>query len=353
MADPRSTADGGARFPVLRALSDVAWRLVAVAVAVYVLGLVLARLWLVALPVALALLLTSLLRPAVWVLVDRGVPRLAATWLVLLGGLAVVGTAVGLSARALYLDADELIDAVSRGWERVQEMLENSPLEVSAQELRDMLSESGGDGGNIAGRLFAGAFTALQGLTVVVLTGFFTFFFVKDGDRLFSSATSWLDDRRRTLVRGAGLRVWGDLSAYIRHQALIAVINALQVALVLLILGIPLALPIAVLTFVGSFIPFVGPVVAGAAGGLVALADQGLGTAVTFVVIQFVYQQLENNILEPMLLGHGMRLHPTVIAASVTGGALVAGLAGAFLAVPVVAGVFSIVAHLRENASDS
>lgn len=332
-----------------RAALDVGVRFLVLAGALYVVGVVVARLWLVVLPFLLALLLASVLQPPAAWLAKRGLPPLAATWVVVLGGLLAVGGCLVFAGRALYQDLPELGDAVGAGWDRATAALEDSPLGVSADEVRDALSEAGGaDPGRLLAGAFSGALAAVHVVTVALLTLFFTFFFVKDGRRLFEGATGWLDDGRRRLVREAGERVWDNLSTYVRNMAIIALVNAVQTALVLVLLGVPLALPVAVLTFLGSFVPFVGPVVAGVAGGLVALAHADATVALLFLAIELAYQQVEGNVLEPMLLGKGMRLHPVVIAASVTGGAVVAGIAGAVLAVPLVSAAFTLALYARE-----
>lgn len=333
-----------------RRVSEIAWRFLLIAAALYVVGMILSRLWLVVLPLVLALFLSSVLRPAVGWLAGRGVPRLGATWLVILVGLGTVGSVLYLATNALYRNAEELGAAIADGWEKALRFLDRSPLAVSADDVRRAVSDFSADNGAaIAERVFSGALALVEVLTVIVLTLFFTFFFVKDGERLFLGATSWFDDERRDAVREGARRAWSNLSTFMRNQALIALINTAQTAVVLLVLDIPLVLPIAVLTFIASFIPFVGPVTAGAAGGLVALSDQGLTTALVFVAIEFVYEQVEGNVIGPMILGQGLELHPTVVAGSVTAGALVAGIPGAFLAVPLVSVCFTLLLFWRER----
>lgn len=340
--------------PTFRHVSELAWRLLFVAAAFYVVGIILSRLWLVVLPVVLALFLASVLQPAVGRLIRRGLPPLAAAWIVMLAGVAVVGGAVFFAVQTVYENAGELSASVAEGWDVAADLLERSPLELSVDDLRGAMSDFGADNGAaIARRIFTGAFALIELMTVLVLTMFFTFFFIKDGERLFLGATDWVGDDRREVVREAGRRVWRTLSTFMRNQAFIALINAVQTGVVLTLLDVPLALPIAVLTFMASFIPFVGPVVAGAAGGLVALSDKGLGTALLFVAIEFVYEQIEGNVLEPMILGQGLKLHPTVVAGSVTTGALVAGIPGAFLAVPLASAVFTLVEYRREKTAQA
>lgn len=344
-----SAATNGA----FRRVSDIAWRFLLIALAVYVVGNIVARLWLVALPFTLALFLTSVLRPAVAWMSDRGLPALAATWIVMLTGIAVVGGVLYVASNALYQNAEELGAAIADGWDKAVRFLDRSALGVSSEDLRNAVSGFTEDNGAaIARRVFSGALALIELLTVMVLTLFFTFFFLKDGERLFLGATSWVSEERREAVREGARRAWDNLSTFMRNQALIAVINSVQTAIVLILLDIPLVLPIAVLTFIASFIPFVGPVTAGVAGGLVALSNEGLATALVFVAIEFAYEQIEGNVIAPMILGKGLDLHPTVVAGSVTAGALVAGIPGAFLAVPLVSVFYTVLLYWRERTTE-
>lgn len=352
MTAPQPGTTGGV--VLLRRASDVAWRTLVIAAAVYVAGVVAARLWLVLLPLVVALFVTSVLRPLVDRLTRLAVPRLAALWLVLVLALGVIGGGVFVGARAVYDEADRLREAVEDGWDRLAEALESSSLDLSMDDVRNSATDLLGDSETaVAGRLFSGAIAAVEAVAALLLTLFFTFFFLRDGERLFRAATSWLSPARRDFVEGAASAVWATLSVYIRNQGVMAVINAAQTAIVLTVLGVPLVVPITVVTFIGSFVPFVGPIVAGVAGGLVALATEGPATALTFVAIEIVYEQIEGNVLAPIILGKGLPLHPAVVAAAVTTGALVAGIAGAFLAVPLASALYCVARYHRDHASAS
>jgi predicted PurR-regulated permease PerM len=155
---------------------------------------------------------------------------------------------------------------------------------------------------------------------------------------------------RAEQVHRTGVSVWSTLGRYLRGLSIVALVNALEKGLVLLLLGIPMVVPIMILTFVGSFIPLAGPILAGAVASLVALAHSGITDALIVVGASLVIQIIEGNVLQPFILGRAMRLEPILILGSVVIGAIVAGLAGAFLAVPLLAAVKGAVLVLRDDA---
>jgi predicted PurR-regulated permease PerM len=175
------------------------------------------------------------------------------------------------------------------------------------------------------------------------------FFYVKDGDRI----AAWLRDlfppRHRADAAVIGAGTWAAVAGYIRGQAMIATVDGVLVAIGLLVLGIPLAVTLGVVVFVGAFVPVVGSIVAGAVAVLVALATEGFVPALVTLAIIVGVQQLEGNVLAPFVLGHELDLHPLAVLATITAGAVVAGPFGAIVAVPVTASAARAAAYLREQ----
>ena len=172
-------------------------------------------------------------------------------------------------------------------------------------------------------------------------------FFLKDGPVIWAWLVRLLPAPARSRAHEAGRRGAVTLAAFTRTQILVALIDAIGIGLGALILGIPLALPLAVLVFLASFIPFVGAVATGAIAVLVALVDQGVGTALIMLGVVLLVQQIEGNVLQPLLLGHAVSLHPVAVLLSVTAGSLSAGIVGALLAVPFVATLNTVVLYLH------
>ncbi|EPX58972.1 hypothetical protein D187_003349 [Cystobacter fuscus DSM 2262] len=346
MAWTRPTLEGAARF---------SGRSLLVAGFVFVLGSIVSRLPLVFLSVFVALLFTSLLHPVADWLARHRVPRsLAALATVLLTVVLVGGlfawiaprTASALSANAdtLSRQAQELTRSLTRwlpGEQLTLDELGTRAEQWVRQNARTLTLNAA-----------AGVATLLSVLSGMLLTLVLTFFFVRDGSALVRAALSPLSPERRRLARAALGRAWSTLGGWVRGTVVVALIDAAGIGVGLLILGVPLALPIALLTFLSAFVPVVGALFAGAVAVLLAWATDGTRDALITLGIVLAIQQLEGNVLQPMVMGRVLPLHPAVVLLAVTAGALVAGITGAFVAVPLLAaltaGAQGVLAEGRE-----
>lgn len=314
--------------------------------------MILVELRLVVLPVIAALLAATALHPLVVALRTRGTHRLLATWIVLLGAVAVVGGAAWLVVPQVVDEIGSLDLSVDEGLARVEGWLEplgvpEGALEDSTDRASEWLGENGaGLGGSIPGGVALAIEIVAGGLLALVLL----FFFLKDGERIWAWIAGLFPARFRPDVDEAASRAWVTLGAYIRGTALVALVDAVLIAIVIAILGVPLLLPLALLTFVGAFFPLVGAVLAGSVAALVALVSEGPVDALILVGAIIVIQQLEGDLLQPLILGRAVRLHPVAILLSLTAGVAVAGVVGAFLAVPIAAVTASVGGYLRGRA---
>ena len=325
---------------------------------VIVLGLALAlylvgTLWVVVLPVVLGLLLTTVLWPPVRALRRRGVPAALASIGVLLGALLLfVGVLAGLAPQVVG-QAEELADQVTAGLERLREGLTGPPLNLGEEQLGatvdNVIGNLQDNAQNIAKRVVSGAAAAgsavLTGLLALVLT----FFFLKDGPKFLPWIGGIVGPRAAPHVSTLAQRWWGTLSGFIKAQAAVGFVDAVFIGIGLALLGVPLALPLAVLVFFGGFIPIVGAVVSGGLAALVALVTNGLTSALLVVGLVLLVQQLEGNVLQPILVGRTLALHPAVVILAVTAGGTLAGIVGAFLSVPVVAVLAVAFRYAREQ----
>lgn len=325
--------------PLIQA-SEIAWRLLAVAAAAAVVVLLIVKLRLVVIPFGIALLLAGILAPPASWLEDKGLPSSLATSIVFFGALAIGGLSIWFISARLAAELPAISDAVREGWESLIGLLEGSPLGgwLGEDPFGRLTRELQGNAGRIADRLLSGAATAIELATMLALTILFTFFLVKDGERLFTTFVRQFDHRgARRAAEDAGTAVWSTLSGYFRGLALIALVNALTKGLALWLIGVPLILVLMLITFVGSFIPLIGPILASLVGALVALTSGGLLDAGLVILAGIAIQQLEGNVLEPAVMGKVMSLHPIVVLAAVAAGTTLGGLPGAFFSVPVVA----------------
>ena len=343
MADHRddlpARLDGGVKVPmVLAGAAAWSWRLLVVGAAGTMLVYVLIRLYVVVVPVILALFLAAVLEPLVARLRSHGWPPALATAAVFLGTLAVLVMLFGWIGTEVADELDDVGDRVSQGIDDVREWLQDEPLNLSPERLdqiEDDLRENFGSGGGtgIARRARA-ATEALGGFVLLLFT---LFFVMKDGFRM----ADWFKERiapgqREDAVNVAN-RARRIMRLYLVATALTGLIDGILIAIALLVLGVPLVLPLAVLTFLGGFFPLVGATLAGLVAALVALVDGGFGTALLVVGATILVQQIEGNLLQPLILERAVRLHPLVTVVAVGAGLLVGGLLGAFLSVPLVA----------------
>jgi predicted PurR-regulated permease PerM len=327
--------------PVLDFAAAYSKRLLFVAGAALVVGYVLVRLSPVVLPVLLALLLAALAAPLVERLRALRVPGALAAGGVIVFGLVLVFGVIGFVGPAAAGQAGELQVGIQRGLRQVSALLEASPLGLSQADLQDRLDETieqiRRNLGGLVGRVLTGATLVLNFLTGTVLTLFVLFFFLKDGRRLAGWFVGLVRPDWQPDAWELARRCFAVLGVYARGVIVVAVIDATFIGLALLLVGVPLVLPLAVLTFFGAFFPIVGAVVAGAVAVLVALVAKGFGAAVIVLVAVIAVQQIEGNVLYPMLVGSALHLHPVAIILALTAGGVLAGIVGALFAVPVAA----------------
>lgn len=337
---------GAARMPVPPLLTDLAgwgWRLLLLSVIAWLLLRVAQQLYLVSLPTAAALLLTALLFPVVAALRRRGVPRGLATAATVLGMLAaVIGLLTWVVQRAVA-EAPKLSTELTAALQKLP-ISNETLLRLRGQFVTYLQSGSG----SMAGGVITGLQTGAEVLTGVLLTLLLTIILLVDGDRMWGWLVARLPEVARPRVERAGAPAWDRLSGWIRGTVVIAAFHTLVVATTLAVLGVPLVAPLAVLVFLGSFIPLVGAIVAGSLATLVTFASQGTTAAIVFVVVLLLDNQIEAHVLQPFLVGRYVRLHPFVVAIVITAGALLGGLAGALLAVPFTASLYAAISNLPD-----
>jgi putative heme transporter len=327
--------------PLVRKTAAWAWRLLVVFAAIVTLLWAVKRLELIVVPVALATMLAALLSPAVDFLHRRGAPRGGAVALVLLGGIAVVGGILAFVISQFIKGAPALVDQVSTSMKGVGDWLTNGPLHINQQQI-DQFRKSAIDAlQNNQEKLTSGALSTAGTVTEIVtgaLLVLFTLIFVLHGGRnIFAFVTKIFPENVRDRVRDAGRAGFHSLIGYVRATFLVALVDALGIGTGLAIMGIPLALPLASLVFLGAFIPLVGAVIAGFLAVIVALIAKGWVFALITLGLIIAVQQLEGHVLQPLVMGRAVSIHPLAVVLAIAGGGVLAGIVGALLAVPTMA----------------
>jgi predicted PurR-regulated permease PerM len=322
------------------------WRLLVVAAAAGAAALALAHLYLVVLPVVVAAVLATICVPPARRLEAMGLNRLAAASVVVIGGIAALAAVVAAVTPAFVRQARDLGPTVEAGVDRILVWLEEGPIGWDRDQVIGAIS------GIVTDEQFVSRAARLAGtvgemLVGLVLTLVLLFFFVKDGPQLTGWVARHVAPRHRDTVAAVASRGWTSLGGFVRGTAIVALIDAVGIGLGLAVIGVPLVLPLMLAVFIGGFVPVVGAVVTGMLAVLVALAWGGLAPALAVLAVVVAVQQFESNVLQPVVMRRAVYLHPVVILSALTAGAVLGGIIGAFLAVPLTAVAAAVGNELR------
>jgi predicted PurR-regulated permease PerM len=319
------------------------WRLLAIGALLYFGGKLLLHLSLVFIPLFSALLITALLAPITARLKRRGLSRGIATLITILIAIAVIGGIGTFVVNRAAVGYPELVNQISELVTKTQDWLETGPLNLDHASVSNIgdkfvtfLRERQDE---IAIGAIQATRTVAEVLTGLILTIFLTIFMVYDGDRIWAWIAGLFPTSQRARINAAGEQMWHTLAGYVTGTFAVATFHGVVMGITLWVVGVPLVAPLALLIFVGSFIPLVGITVFGGLAVLVTLVSNGLLDAVIVLIVLVVEQQIEGHALQPLIVGRYVRLHPMVIAITLTAGAVLAGLAGALFAVPLVAAI--------------
>jgi predicted PurR-regulated permease PerM len=332
-----------------------AWRFILFVAATYVLLRVFSLLRVVVIPVVVALLLSALFQPLAGLLKRHGWQKSLAAATVLIAALLVVAGGLTLIIETFISQIDTLASQVSDGVQEVQNWLANGPLHLSdaqlngyIQRIRDAITAN-------QSTLTSGALSTAVTLGEVV-TGFFLtlftlFFFLRDGNQIWSFLCRLLPRPARVPTARAGHYAWHTLESYVHATVLVALVDAVGIGIGLFVLRIPLALPLAALVFLGAFIPVVGATLSGVVAILVALVAKGPVTALIVLAIVIAVQQLEGHVLQPLIMGRAVALHPLAVILAIAAGVVIAGIVGGLIAVPLLAVLNTAVRYLVHHPS--
>lgn len=348
--------------PRVERVAAYAWRLLVIGAAVYGVLWLLGQLLIVVIPIVVALLLTRvLLRPSAW-LRGRGVPNSLAAALALVGLLAVLALLLVAVGASISSELDQLGTSLSEGVDNVETWLvEDSPFDIDQARLTDLREQAGKRASSLVstsgGSIASGALLAVEFVTGMLLSLIVTFFMLKDHETMVDVGLRVVRPTRRPELRALGLRAWGTLGGYLRGVALLGVVEAIIIGAAVWLVGGGLVAAVVVVTLLGAFVPIVGAIVAGAVAILVTLGTAGLTSAIIVAVVALVVQQLDNDLLAPVIYGKSLQLHPLVILLGIAAGSALFGIVGALLAVPVISVVLNVIdesrnPHIERDAVD-
>ncbi len=305
-------------------------------------GLVVRETWSVLLPLLLALVIGSVLQAPARSLERRlHLPRTVAAAFTIVVAVAVLGGTVSLLAPTASEEVVELSLSASSGLGRLEDFVRSSGIGVTDAQIESAVTSVQNrlqsSAATIASGVLVGLSVVLNAIINVVITLVLVFFILKDGHRFLPWLDHWSGQAAGRHLTEVSIRAWTTLGTFVRTQALVGLIDAVFIGAGLLVIGVPLALPLAALTFLAAFAPIVGAVTVGALAVLVALAANGWFAALLVLAIVLLVQQLEGNVLLPWLQGRSLDLHAGVVLLSIVLGSTLFGVIGAFLAVPAAA----------------
>lgn len=341
--------------PLVRKSAAWSWRLIVIGAAVVALLWALSQVKVIAVSVAIAIILCALLLPAVDWLDRHRCPRGLGVAVVLLAASALLGGVLTFVVNQFVRGLPGLGGEVTRSIDSARRWLIDGPLGLSRQQIDDIGNSAIQAVRDNQDRLTTGALstanTVTQIVTGVFITLFAVIFLLHGGRNIWDFVTRIVPASSRARVQEAGKSGFRSLTGFVRATFLVALVDAVGIGIAVAVLGVPLALPLASLVFLGAFIPVIGAVVTGMLAVIVALLSQGFLVAILTLLVVLAVQQLEGNVLQPLVMGRAVRIHPLAVLLAISGGAVLAGIVGALLAVPLLAFLNSFTKRLRGHDS--
>lgn len=336
-----ASLDDASVTPLVRKTAAWSWRLLVILAAAVAFLWVVAKLEVIVVPVLLAMMISALLVPVVDWLDLRGLPRGAAVTLVILGGFSILGGLLAFVITQFIVGLPDLVKQIEHSIDSSRRWLIEGPAHLRSEQI-----ESAGNAAiqalrNNQAKLTSGALstaaTITELVTAAVLVLFTLIFFLYGGRNIWQYVAKLVPGHVRDRVLEAGRAGYGSLVGYVRATFLVALTDAIGVGTGLAIMGIPLALPLASIVFLGAFIPLIGALVSGLLAVVVALLAKGLVYALITLGLLIAVNQLEAHILQPLVMGRAVSIHPLGVVLAISTGGVLAGIVGALLAVPTVA----------------
>jgi len=332
------------------------WRLLVIVAAGWCLFKALGFLEVVVVPVVIALLISALVMPLVSIPQRIGLPRGVSSLIVVLVVIAVVGSLLFFAGHQVATGASDLADQTVKGLDEIRRWLKNGPMHASDSQINTWIDRLQSEVTKAGSHVTLGSVTEVGGVAADVLAGVFivlfsTFFFLSEGDQIWSWVVKLTPRTARARIDSSGRVAWISLTQFVRATVIVAAVDAIGIMIVAAVLRVPFVAAIGVLVFLGAFVPLVGAAVAGTVAVLVALVDHGFVTALIMLGGVILVQQLEAHGLQPFLMGRWVRVHPLAVILAIATGILIAGIAGALVAVPLAAALNAVGQHLAAEGA--
>lgn len=339
----------------LRTTSGIVWRLLVLAAGIAVLGYVLDDIFPVVFALFFAMLVTAWGTP-VMNLLARFLPKVVAMILAIILILALIVIILTVVISSTVAEGPKLVTSIESGFNEIQTWLRDGPFHMTDDQVAGLIGQAKGYGGTIAKGLLGSTLGALGSIGTLVIAGsvfiFGVIFFMLQPQQVWNWVVSWMPARARNDVNVSGHIAWDSISGYTRGIVIVAICDALLVFIGLLIMQVPLAPALAALVFLGAFIPVIGAPVATFFAAVVALAERGPVIALLVVGLTVVVGSFDGDVLQPLVMGKAVNLHPLAIVISIAAGSIVLGIVGALVAVPIVGAAYGVAKYLTGRDPD-
>lgn len=338
----------------LRTTAGITWRILVLLGGIYVLARILDGIFPVVFALFFALLITAWASP-IMNLLARFLPKVIAMILSLLAILTLIVVIVGAVVKSTIDEGPKLVSSISSGLDEIQTWLRDGPLQMSDAQISGLIGQAKGYGTTIAKGLLGDTLGAVGSLGTVIIAAsvliFGVIFFMLQPRQVWGWFISWVPRKARHDVDMSGQIAWDSISGYTRGIVIVAICDALLVFIGLTIMQVPLAPALSALVFLGAFIPVIGAPVATFFAAVVALAEKGPLIAVLVVALTVVVGSFDGDVLQPLVMGKAVNLHPLAIVMAIAAGGIVLGIVGALVAVPIAGAVYGVAKYLTGRDS--
>ena len=340
----------------LQNAAGVTWRILVLLAGLVVVGLILGRIFPVVMALFLALLVTAWTSPLMNLL-NRFLPKVIAMILSLLLIVAAIVTILFIVVRSSISESSKLVASLKSGLTEIRSWLKDGPLAMTDEAIDSLFTQAENWGTNVAKGVLSSAAGEASNLGTVIIAGsvflFGVIFFLLTPQQIWNWVISWLPRSMQGSVNTSGDIAWGAISGYARGIVIIALADATLVFIGLTILQVPLAPALAAVVFLGAFIPVIGAPIATFFAAVVALAERGPLIAVLVILLTVVVGSFDGDVLQPLVMGKAVSLHPLAIIFAIAAGSITLGIVGALIAVPIAGAIYGVAKFVTNRDPDN
>ena len=339
----------------LKSSAGVTWRILVLLAGLFVVGMVLNTIFAVVFALFFAMLVTAWTQP-VMNLFHRIMPKVIAMILALLVIISAIVAILFVVVSSSISEGPKLVASITTGFDDIKQWLQTGPLHLSDSSLNNLLDQAKTASGNVAKGFLGDALGALGSIGTIVIGGsvfiFGVIFFLMTPNAIWNWLLSWIPKKAANHIDTSGHIAWDSISGYTRGIVIVALCDATLVFIGLLILQVPLAPALAAVVFIGAFIPVIGAPVATFFAAIVALAERGPIIALLVVVLTIIVGSFDGDVLQPLVMGKAVNLHPLAIIIAIAAGSLTLGIVGALIAVPIAGALYGVLKYVTNKDPD-